>query len=48
MLLILFCVFGLLCFFPLPYMGCLGAFVLKRLRVLSLKPPTLFLISSGI
>ena len=38
-----FSVFGLLNFFTLPYMVCLGGFVLKRLTTLSLKPPTTFL-----
>ena len=38
----MFYVFGLLNYFHLPYTVCLGAFVLKRLITLSLKPPTLF------
>ena len=44
----MFCVFGLLNFFPVPYMVCLGVFVLERLTILSLKLPTLFVIGSGI
>ena len=48
MLLTLFCVFGLLSFYPLPYAGCLGVFVFKRLITLSLKPPTIFVVGSGI
>ena len=48
MLLILLCVFDLLNFFPLPYKVCLGVFVLRRLRILSLKPSTIFVIGSGI
>ena len=44
----LFRVFGLLSFFPLPCMVCLSVFVLKRLKTLSLKPPTPFLVWSGI
>ena len=44
----MFCAFGLLSFFPLPYAGCLGAFFLKRLAILSFKPPTLFPVGSGI
>ena len=48
MLLILFCVFGLLIFFSLPYMVYLGVFVLKGLTTLSLKPPTIFVGGSGI
>ena len=48
MLLILHCVFGLLSFFPVQYTVCLGTFVLKSLAILSLKPPTLFLIGTGI
>ena len=43
----LFCVFGLLNFFPLPYIVCLSVFVLKRLITLSLKAPALFIIGSG-
>ena len=42
------CVFGLLSFFPLPYTVYLGVFVLKRLTILSFKPPTFFLIGSGV
>ena len=48
MLLILFWVFGLLSFFLLPYIVCLGVFILKRLIFLFLKPPTSFAIGSGI
>ena len=48
MLLILFYVFDLLSFFPLPYMVGLGDIVLKRLTILSLKQITLFPIGSGI
>ena len=44
----MFCVFGLLSFFPFTYMVCLGMFVLKRVTILCLKPPTLFLIGLGI
>ena len=46
MLLISFCVFGLLSIFPLSYTVCLGVFVLKRLTILSLERPALFLIGS--
>ena len=48
MLLILFCVFGLLSFFPPPSTFGLCIFVLKRLTILSLKPPTNFVIGPGI
>ena len=48
LLLILFCIFGLLSFFPLPFTVCLGVFVLKRLTTISLKPPAIFVIGSGI
>ena len=53
MLLILFssdcvCAFGLLSFFHLAYTVCLGVFALKRLTISSLKPPTIFVTSSGI
>ena len=41
MLLLLFCVFGFLSFFPLRYMVCLGMFVLKRLTTFSLNPSTI-------
>ena len=44
----MFCVFGLLSFFPLQNTVCLGVFVLKKLTILSLKPPALFLIGSEI
>ena len=40
---LMFCNFGLFSFFPLPCTVCLGVFVLKRLTILSLKPPTPFL-----
>ena len=39
----MFHVFGLLSFFSLPYALCLGGFVLKRRKILSVKPSTLFL-----
>ena len=48
MLLILFCAFGLLSVFPVPYTVCLDVFALKRLTILSLKPPTIFVVGSGI
>ena len=44
----MFSVFGLLNFFPLQCTVCLGVFVLKKLTILSLKPPTLILTDSGI
>ena len=44
----MFCVFGLLSFFPVVYTVCFGVFVLKRLTILSLKPSTIFLIDLGI
>ena len=44
----MFCVSGLLSFFPLLYTVSLGVTLLKRLTILSLKPLTLFLIGSEI
>ena len=45
---LIFCFLGFLSFSPLPYTVCLGVFALKRITIASLKPPTLFLIGSGI
>ena len=43
-----FCVFGLFSFFHLTYTVCLGVFLLKGFTTLYLKPPTIFVIGSGI
>ena len=43
----MFCVFGLLSFFPLPYTAFLGEFVLLKFTFLSLNSPAPFLIDSG-
>ena len=44
----MFDIFGFLSFFLLPYTVWLGLFILKKLTILSLKPPGLFLIGTGI
>ena len=44
----LFLYFELISFFPLQYIVCSGAFLLKGLTTLSLKPPTTVYIGSEI